>query len=38
MKIVSITWNSYIPTLLTAAGELGIELEAHYSKILEDNP
>jgi cobaltochelatase CobN len=38
MKIVSITWNSYIPTLLKAAGDLGIELEAHYSKILEDNP
>jgi len=38
MKIVSITWNSYIPTLLKAADELGIELEAHYSKILEDNP
>lgn len=38
MKIVSVTWNSYIPTLLKAAGDLGIELEAHYSKILEDNP
>lgn len=38
MKIVSITWNSYIPTLLKTADELGIELEAHYSKILEDNP
>lgn len=38
MKIVSITWNSYIPTLLKAADDLGIELEAHYSKILEDNP
>jgi len=38
MKIVSITWNSYIPTLLKAAGDLGIELKAHYSKILEDNP
>ncbi|WP_292390481.1 cobaltochelatase subunit CobN [Methanosarcina sp. UBA5] len=38
MKIVSVTWNSYIPTLLKAADELGIELEAHYSKILEDNP
>jgi len=38
MKIVSITWNSYIPTLLKAAEELGIELEAHYSKILEENP
>jgi cobaltochelatase CobN len=38
MKIISITWNSYIPTLLKAADDLGIELEAHYSKILEDNP
>ncbi|HWQ44361.1 MAG TPA: cobaltochelatase subunit CobN [Methanosarcina barkeri] len=38
MKIVSITWNSYIPTLLKAAEELGIELEAHYSKILEESP
>lgn len=38
MKIISITWNSYIPTLLKAANDLGIELEAHYSKILEDNP
>jgi cobaltochelatase CobN len=38
MKIVSVTWNSYIPTLLRAAEELGIELEAYYSKILEENP
>ncbi len=38
MKIVSITWNSYIPTLLKAAEELGIELDAHYSKILEESP
>ena len=38
MKIVSVTWNSYIPTLLKAAEELGIELEAYYSKILEENP
>jgi cobaltochelatase CobN len=38
MRIVSITWNSYIPTLRKAAEELGIELDAHYSKILEDNP
>ena len=38
MKIVSITWNSYIPTLLEAAEERGIELEAYYSKILEENP
>ncbi|KKG12250.1 cobalt chelatase [Methanosarcina sp. 2.H.T.1A.6] len=38
MKIVSVTWNSYIPTLLEAADELGIELEAYYSKILEENP
>ncbi|MDY9927730.1 cobaltochelatase subunit CobN [Methanosarcina sp.] len=38
MKIVSVTWNSYIPTLLEAAEELGIELEAYYSKILEENP
>ncbi|AKB75854.1 CobN component of cobalt chelatase involved in B12 biosynthesis [Methanosarcina lacustris Z-7289] len=38
MKIVSITWNSYIPILLEAAEELGIELEAYYSKILEENP
>lgn len=38
MKIVSITWNSYIPTLLKAADELGIELEAHYTKLLEENP
>lgn len=38
MKIVSITWNSYIPTLLKAAKNLGIELDAHYSKILEENP
>lgn len=38
MKIVSITWNSYIPALLKAANNLGIELEAHYSKLLEENP
>ncbi|WP_410508897.1 cobaltochelatase subunit CobN [Methanosarcina hadiensis] len=38
MKIVSVTWNSYIPTLLRVAEELGIELEAYYSKILEENP
>lgn len=38
MKIISITWNSYIPTLLKAADELGIELEAHYTKLLEENP
>ncbi|KKG07630.1 cobaltochelatase subunit CobN [Methanosarcina sp. 2.H.A.1B.4] len=38
MKIVSVTWNSYIPTLLEAAEEQGIELEAYYSKILEENP
>jgi len=38
MKIVSVTWNSYIPTLLEAAEERGIELEAYYSKILEENP
>ena len=38
MKIVSVTWNSYIPTLLRAAEELGIELEAYYSKILEEKP
>ena len=38
MKIVSVTWNSYIPTLLKAAEELGIELKAYYSKILEENP
>ncbi|HIH75036.1 MAG TPA: cobaltochelatase subunit CobN [Methanosarcina sp.] len=38
MKIVSVTWNSYIPTLFRAADELGIELEAYYSKILEEKP
>lgn len=38
MKIVSVTWNSYIPTLLEAAEGLGIELEAYYSKILEESP
>lgn len=38
MKIVSITWNSYIPCLLKAAEELGIELEAYHSKILEEEP
>ncbi|MDI9394894.1 MAG: cobaltochelatase subunit CobN [Euryarchaeota archaeon] len=38
MKIVSVTWNSYIPTLLRAAEELGIELEPYYSKILEEKP
>lgn len=38
MKIVSITWNSYIPILLKAANDLGVELEAHYSKLLEENP
>ncbi len=37
MKIVSITWNSYIPALLKAANDLGVELEAHYSKLLEEN-
>jgi cobaltochelatase CobN len=38
MKIVSITWNSYIPCLLKAAEELGIELEAYHTKILEGEP
>lgn len=38
MKIVSITWNSYIPTLFKAAEDLGIELDAYYSKLLEEAP
>lgn len=38
MKIVSITWNSYIPSLLKAGEALGIEIKAYSSRILEEDP
>ncbi len=38
MKIVSITWNSYIPLLCRAAQKLGLEVEAFSSRTLENNP
>lgn len=38
MKIVSITWNSYIPLLYRAAQKLGLEVEAFSSRTLENNP
>ena len=38
MKIVSITWNSYIPLMYKAAQKLGLEVEAFSSRTLENNP
>lgn len=38
MKIVSITWNSYIPLLYRAAQRLELEVEAYSSRTLENNP
>lgn len=38
MKIVSITWNSYIPPLLKAGKKLGFEIEAYSSRTLEEEP
>ncbi|MCQ1535800.1 cobaltochelatase subunit CobN [Methanosarcina sp. KYL-1] len=38
MKIVSITWNSYIPPLLKAGKKLGFEMEAYSSRALEEEP
>ncbi|MDD4498695.1 MAG: cobaltochelatase subunit CobN [Methanosarcinaceae archaeon] len=38
MKIVSITWNSYIPLLLKAGEALGLDLKTYSSRTIEDKP